>query len=157
MQLAGASQREDVRSTGLLESVLALLEADALDPGIPLSDDVSSLDLFNNSISEMLFRDNKPHNFWIKFLPLEQGMNCNDPDKGYMLTTDSRFAYDPMSAKAGDAIWILGGCNSPMVLQQDPAGDGTRYTLIGQVYIHGSMHGEAVREPRPDLRRIMLV
>jgi len=161
MQLAVASQDEDMHSTGLLEALLPLLKADALDPALPSPDRVSNLNLFNDSFSEIFSLidapDNQLRDLWAKLSPLEREMGNTIQDKCYMLTTDGRFGLGPMSAEPGDAIWILGGCNSPMVLRQDPPGDGTRYTLIGQVYIHGSMHGEAVREPRPNLRRIMLV
>jgi hypothetical protein len=57
-------------------------------------------------------------------------------EKGYvgLLTTN---------AEPGDEVWILLGCNIPLLLRKHD--DGKR-TLIGECYVHGIMYGEAVKE-----------
>ncbi|KAI1751997.1 heterokaryon incompatibility protein-domain-containing protein, partial [Xylaria castorea] len=45
------------------------------------------------------------------------------------------------ATKAGDEAWVLAGGNVPFTLRKVSEG---RYKLIGECYIHGVMHGEAV-------------
>ncbi|KAF5568397.1 heterokaryon incompatibility (het-6OR allele) [Fusarium phyllophilum] len=44
------------------------------------------------------------------------------------------------STMVGDEIWVVSGCPTPLVLRSR----GQQYTLIGETYVHGIMHGEAV-------------
>ena len=44
-------------------------------------------------------------------------------------------------SEAGDVIFILIGCDVPVILR--PQKDGT-YQLIGECYFHGFMKGEAI-------------
>ena len=58
------------------------------------------------------------------------------------------------SLQAGDEVWILGGADTPMILRKLPSG---LYALVGEAYIHGIMHGEAVQSLiRESLRSITL-
>ncbi|KAL8978226.1 MAG: hypothetical protein Q9205_006144 [Flavoplaca limonia] len=41
-----------------------------------------------------------------------------------------------------DEIWILGGADTPVILRKPVYGS---YRLIGETYVHGIMHGEAIR------------
>lgn len=47
----------------------------------------------------------------------------------------------PKAAAVGDVIYILHGSEVPIVLR--PSGDGS-FTVIGECYVHGLMHGEAL-------------
>jgi hypothetical protein len=47
----------------------------------------------------------------------------------------------PQSIVAGDAVWIVAGCPSPLVLRK--LGNES-YQVIGEAYVHGIMSGEAV-------------
>ncbi|KAF5659560.1 heterokaryon incompatibility protein (het-6OR allele) [Fusarium heterosporum] len=58
------------------------------------------------------------------------------------LTDQGHFACIFESALVDDEIWILSGCPTPLVLRHE----GQRYTLIGEAYVHGIMHGEAVNQ-----------
>ena len=55
-------------------------------------------------------------------------------------TTDSRLGWVPGTARAGDRICLLKGAKCPFVLRSR---DDGFYTVIGDSYIHGIMHGEA--------------
>lgn len=58
--------------------------------------------------------------------------------------------YLGMASKAseqGDSIFLLKGCNMPLVLR--PYGDGT-YHLVGECYVHGIMDGEAMDQSLKD-------
>lgn len=50
----------------------------------------------------------------------------------------------PRSLCDGDQVWILEGGEVPFVLRQKK--DGKTYTLLGYMYVHGIMHGEAMTD-----------
>ncbi|KAH8680720.1 hypothetical protein BX600DRAFT_491068 [Xylariales sp. PMI_506] len=58
----------------------------------------------------------------------------------------------PRGAKSGDEIWLVAGARTPFILRRmggrntdEPA----RFRLVGECYIHGVMHGEALEEGKP--------
>ncbi|KAK5658327.1 hypothetical protein OQA88_2303 [Cercophora sp. LCS_1] len=75
-------------------------------------------------------------------------------------TVENYLGNGPLSAQAGDQIWIIPGAAAPMILR--PVG-GDEFTLVGQAYVHGVMHGESIgkREGSGDgthsLRAVKLV
>jgi len=58
-----------------------------------------------------------------------------------------------MSTKTSDQIWILGGSLVPVILKRVSEG---RYNLVGQAFVYGVMHGEAV-DGTKELGSILLV
>ncbi|SPJ79085.1 related to heterokaryon incompatibility protein (het-6OR allele) [Fusarium torulosum] len=58
------------------------------------------------------------------------------------VTEQGHFACVFQSSLVGDEIWVVSGCPTPLVLRKD----GQRYSLVGEAYVHGVMHGEAVNE-----------
>ena len=63
-------------------------------------------------------------------------------------TENGRMGLGPAATRAGDAVAILPGCDTPLILRE--SGDG--WTVVGECYIHGVMYGEVVemfREPSP--------
>ncbi|KAI0193018.1 heterokaryon incompatibility protein-domain-containing protein [Xylaria flabelliformis] len=58
------------------------------------------------------------------------------------------------TTKAGDEAWVLSGGNVPFTLRRVSEG---RYKLIGECYIHGVMHGEAVVDVSELCRTISIV
>ncbi|KAM0289845.1 hypothetical protein ACHAQK_004584 [Fusarium lateritium] len=58
------------------------------------------------------------------------------------VTEQGHFACIFESSQIGDEIWIVSGCPTPLVLRKD----GQQYNLVGEAYVHGVMHGEAVNE-----------
>ena len=58
------------------------------------------------------------------------------------VTEESRLGMGPLSLEEGHGVWVLEGANVPFVLERLDEG---RFRLIGQAYVYGVMHGEAVR------------
>ncbi|TRX98003.1 hypothetical protein FHL15_001213 [Xylaria flabelliformis] len=58
------------------------------------------------------------------------------------------------ATEAGDEAWVLAGGNVPFTLRR--VGEG-RYKLIGECYIHGVMHAEAVADVSELCRTISIV
>jgi hypothetical protein len=58
-----------------------------------------------------------------------------------MTTAQGYLGLAPKRTVVGDSIFILFGCNVPLLLR--PCGNGA-YKLIGECYVHGSMNGEAI-------------
>lgn len=61
-------------------------------------------------------------------------------DTGYL-------AMGPRSSKAGDEVWVIPGCIFPMVLRRGE--DDDSHIVVGRVYVHGAMHGEALTTDEP--------
>jgi len=70
-------------------------------------------------------------------------------------TTKGYVGLCPNGTVADDEICLLNGGRVPFVLRK---GDGESYTLVGECYIHGIMHGEALKlNPELSERRFRLV
>jgi hypothetical protein len=59
----------------------------------------------------------------------------------FSLTNCGRLGLMPADAKEGDVIWVFYGGNLPYVVRRCEDG---MYTFIGDCYLHGFMHGEAI-------------
>ncbi|KAI8712135.1 HET domain-containing protein [Fusarium sp. LHS14.1] len=57
------------------------------------------------------------------------------------LTSGGHLAHASESISAGDEVWIVSGCPSPLVLRRLGSERG-RYCLISEGYVHGVMNGE---------------
>lgn len=65
------------------------------------------------------------------------------PQSWRFFTTMSGYAgLGPYPCQPGDKVVIIFGCASPLVLR--PV--GSHYELVGECYVHGIMHGEAMRD-----------
>lgn len=62
-------------------------------------------------------------------------------------TGEDRLGLGPQSLEEGDEIWLLKGANVPFVLRK--LGNGN-FTLVGEAFVFGVMHGEAVMEKNGD-------
>ncbi|PNP74671.1 hypothetical protein FNYG_12007 [Fusarium nygamai] len=56
------------------------------------------------------------------------------------ITEEGHFACVFESTVVGDEIWIVSGCPTPLLMRSQ----GQQYSLIGETYVQGIMHGEAV-------------
>ena len=66
----------------------------------------------------------------------------------FFSTTAGQIGTGPKALKTGDLLTILPGSTVPFALRRK----GKNYTMVGQVYVHGVMHGEALDsdfEPPP--------
>ena len=60
----------------------------------------------------------------------------------YLMRTDSNLLdVAPLGSRLGDEVWILAGATTPFVLRSL---DGGQRDLVGDAYVHGVMHGEAL-------------
>ncbi|KAK1830339.1 heterokaryon incompatibility protein-domain-containing protein [Podospora conica] len=59
----------------------------------------------------------------------------------FMLEGGQMLGLGPEDARSGDQLWVLDGAKTPVVLRR--VGD-TSYEFLGEAYVHGMMHGEAV-------------
>lgn len=70
----------------------------------------------------------------------------------FTVTTAGRLCLIPLDAQPGDKIAIILGCRAPCVLRED--GDG--FVNIGETYIRGLMHGEALDDKRYKVQEILI-
>jgi hypothetical protein len=64
------------------------------------------------------------------------------PEPAALFRTAKGFlGYGPISAQPGDEVWILPGATVPFVLRKMSE---CRYRIVGDTYVHGVMHGEAL-------------
>ncbi|KZM28550.1 uncharacterized protein EKO05_0005580 [Ascochyta rabiei] len=59
------------------------------------------------------------------------------------VSQDGRLGIGPKAAQPGDVIFIISGCNFPIVLR--PRED--KFAVVGEAYIHGHMSGESLACP----------
>jgi hypothetical protein len=60
----------------------------------------------------------------------------------FFVTRDGYFGLAPPSTEKGDGIFVLRGGRVPFVLRKLGGG---KYRIVGECYVHGIMHGEALR------------
>jgi hypothetical protein len=58
------------------------------------------------------------------------------------VTKDGRLGMGPQSLECGDEIWGLEGANVPFVLKRS---NEENFQLVGEAFVFGAMHGEAVK------------
>lgn len=58
------------------------------------------------------------------------------------ITEQGHLGFGMNTLELGDEIWVLAGVKVPLILRRQ-TGQG-QYRLIGESYVHGIMHGEAV-------------
>lgn len=72
--------------------------------------------------------------------------------KRLFVTCNKYIGLGPVSMEEGDCIYLLPGTRAPFVLRRvdEVVADGEevsqRFSVVGEAYIHGIMHGEALRE-----------
>jgi len=71
---------------------------------------------------------------------------------GFATTLAGRLCLIPLDVQPGDKIAIILGCRAPYVLREDCDG----YLTIGETYIRGLMHGEALDDGRYTVREILI-
>ena len=66
------------------------------------------------------------------------------------VTKDGLIGTAPMDTDRGDEVWILYGCNIPVILRKLGS---DRWRFIGECYVHGYMYGEVEGELRTGKRQ----
>lgn len=72
----------------------------------------------------------------------------------FFTTNDGSIGSAPQAAKPGDHICVLLGCQSPLVIRQNPNGN---HTIMGECYLHGMMEGQALMGPLSDEWKPVLI
>jgi hypothetical protein len=70
----------------------------------------------------------------------------------FCITQKGHVGFVPISVEEGDQICVFVGCETPFVVRKR----GDSYILIGDAYIHGLMHGEAMDMEDLNLETIFL-
>ncbi|KAK0613989.1 heterokaryon incompatibility protein-domain-containing protein [Immersiella caudata] len=65
------------------------------------------------------------------------------PTRAMFLSSDGYFGFATYETEPDDEMWILEGGRTPFILRPRATGG---YQLIGDAYVHGVMHGEAMTE-----------
>jgi hypothetical protein len=81
-------------------------------------------------------------------------LNFSAPLWKLFMTSQGHLGNGYLSIEAGDQIWVLVGASVPFVLR--PL-DGGKYRLMGEAYVHGIMHGEAVSDSNTNTQTIVLI
>ncbi|KAI4137257.1 MAG: hypothetical protein LQ341_005222, partial [Variospora aurantia] len=67
--------------------------------------------------------------------------------RSFIVTADSHVGLAPKTARQGDIVAVLLGCQSPIILRPSEDDDEEEYLVIGEAYVHGLMTGEAFLGP----------
>ncbi|RSM07899.1 hypothetical protein CDV31_008391 [Fusarium ambrosium] len=70
-------------------------------------------------------------------------------------TQQNYLGNGPGAARPGDQVWVLAGGRVPFVLR--PQEEKGKFELVGDAYVHGIMHGEAVSQTDGKMEAITLV
>lgn len=63
-------------------------------------------------------------------------------DKKMVALGDGMLGMAPRDAEVDNLVFILAGCNYPVVVRKTPVKES--YKLVGECYVDGFMHGEAI-------------
>ncbi|GME44176.1 hypothetical protein GTA08_BOTSDO04307 [Neofusicoccum parvum] len=70
-------------------------------------------------------------------------------------TAKGLLGLGPGSMKKGDSVCMVQGARVPFVLRKQPS--AVEWTIVGETYLHGFMHGEMVAEVRDKVREMVIV
>lgn len=65
----------------------------------------------------------------------------------FFITENGFVGLAPRAARRGDQLYVLLGCQSPMLLRPE---EDCRFSVVGECYAHGLMDGEALLGPLSD-------
>lgn len=70
----------------------------------------------------------------------------------YAITVAGRLCLMPFDVQEGDKVVVIKGCRAPYVLRED----GNGFLSLGETYIRGLMHGEALEDERYTVQEILI-
>lgn len=81
--------------------------------------------------------------------PYRITVNCMIDGKVLFVTSGGRMGLSWPTVEVGDEVWILDGSNTPFLLRKPAESiQNSHRLLVGDVYVYGVMHGEAVDKDR---------
>ena len=92
---------------------------------------------------------NEPTLHMYTIILLDKTNNTFDRQMGrtFCLTKTKLMGLGTGFMRSGDVIVVPFGCSTPILLR--PEGRGNEFSYVGDVYIHGYMHGEAMKGKKP--------
>ncbi|KAL3298884.1 heterokaryon incompatibility protein [Colletotrichum asianum] len=74
------------------------------------------------------------------------------PLRRFFVTKHERYmCIGPAALRPGDKVFIIAGCNFPIVLREKVSSYGRstgKFELVGEAYVHSIMAGEAISKIR---------
>jgi hypothetical protein len=88
--------------------------------------------------------------------PFGLAYNFSYPETRLFVTKRKYIGVGPLSIREGDSVFLLPSANVPFILSQEKKHVNTedqlrRFSLVGEAYVHGIMHGEALTR-HPELK-----
>jgi hypothetical protein len=80
--------------------------------------------------------------------------NLIELQRHLFVTQEGYIGTAPLDTERGDEVWILYGCNIPVLLRKL---DSCRWRFVGECYVHGYMYGEVEEELRAGRREGSIV
>ncbi|KAM0420554.1 hypothetical protein ACHAPT_011723 [Fusarium lateritium] len=82
--------------------------------------------------------------------------------QAFFITKLGYIGIGPLTTRVGDGVWVLLGGKMPFVLGDEEIGsesdvDGFRKVFVGEAYVHGFMHGEAIESSERPVGRVSLM
>ncbi|RSL73967.1 hypothetical protein CEP53_000556 [Fusarium sp. AF-6] len=93
--------------------------------------------------------------FFTDAIELVKLMNGFNSVRRVFRTQQNYLGNGPGAARPGDQVWVLAGGRVPFVLR--PQEEKGKFELVGDAYVHGIMHGEAVGQTDGKMEAITLV
>lgn len=75
------------------------------------------------------------------FSCLEKEIEAANDARTLFRTRKGYLGIGAQSLRPSDEVWVLAGASVPFILRR---GEDEFYELVGEVYLHGVMHGEAL-------------
>lgn len=130
--------REEPKQFSIFEDLINQLRADDESQSLPKVEDISA---FNQKKVGGCSCDKgrcKLHSFHHEFKRISSRRQLFRTELEYL-------GLGPRDAITGDQVWLLAGARVPFILRPASNPQGTaRFQLIGECYLHGEMHGEAM-------------
>lgn len=121
---------------------------DALAAEVELMSNLYQTDEASYKIRENMHR--------IKTEAFEIPFNSIGPSRRLFITRDGYLGLGPATLQQGDSIWLVSGAKSFIALRQASTEYNNHYRLIGESYVHGMMHGEALDLRKPEWSKLWL-
>ena len=83
--------------------------------------------------------------------------SCFSADPRIHRTHDGYIGSGPFSTCKGDVVIIAAGGKIPFMLRRVGPPEDMKFQLLGDTYVHGIMHGEALRSPGVEWKWLQLV
>lgn len=80
-----------------------------------------------------------------------------ESDRRLYRTHNGYVGSGPFSTRPGDVVIIAADGRIPLVLRPVGSPEDLKFQLLGDTYVHGIMHGEALRSPGVEWKWIRLV